>query len=172
LLFLKEKRFMATLQNIIDQAWEDRANLSPSAAPAEVREAVASVLAGLNDGSIRVAERESVGKWHVNQWVKKAVLISFRLEDNQVMSADGKGGFPQFYDKVPTKFANYTAADFAKGGFRVVPPATSILAHMWMKDPWLIHGQPLVHALKSVKTFTYLVAWVLVAYWSLYKLAQ
>ena len=58
---------MATLQNIIDQAWEDRANLSPSSAPAEVREAVASVLAGLNDGSIRVAERQSVGKWNVNQ---------------------------------------------------------------------------------------------------------
>ena len=116
---------MATLQNIIDQAWEDRASLSPSAAPKEVREAVATVLAGLNDGSIRVAERQSVGKWNVNQWVKKAVLISFRLEDNQVMSADGTNGFPQFYDKVPTKFANYTAADFAKGGFRVVPPATA-----------------------------------------------
>ena len=116
---------MATLQNIIDQAWEDRANLSPSSAPAEVREAVASVLAGLNDGSIRVAERQSVGKWNVNQWVKKAVLISFRLEDNQVMSANGTNGFPQFYDKVPTKFANYTAEDFAKGGFRVVPPATA-----------------------------------------------
>ena len=116
---------MATLQNIIDQAWEDRASLSPSAAPKEVREAVATVLAGLNDGSIRVAERQSVGKWNVNQWVKKAVLISFRLEDNQVMSANGTNGFPQFYDKVPTKFANYTAADFAKGGFRVVPPATA-----------------------------------------------
>ena len=116
---------MATLQNIIDQAWEDRASLSPSAAPKEVREAVASVLAGLNDGSIRVAERQSVGKWNVNQWVKKAVLISFRLEDNQVMSANGSNGFPQFYDKVPTKFANYTAEDFAKGGFRVVPPATA-----------------------------------------------
>lgn len=116
---------MATLQNIIDQAWEDRASLSPSAAPKEVREAVASVLAGLNDGSIRVAERQSVGKWNVNQWVKKAVLISFRLEDNQVMSANGTNGFPQFYDKVPTKFANYTAEDFAKGGFRVVPPATA-----------------------------------------------
>jgi 2,3,4,5-tetrahydropyridine-2-carboxylate N-succinyltransferase len=125
LLFLKEKEFMATLQNIIDQAWEDRASLSPSAAPKEVREAVASVLAGLNDGSIRVAERQSVGKWNVNQWVKKAVLISFRLEDNQVMSANGTNGFPQFYDKVPTKFANYTAEDFAKGGFRVVPPATA-----------------------------------------------
>jgi 2,3,4,5-tetrahydropyridine-2,6-dicarboxylate N-succinyltransferase len=116
---------MATLQNIIDQAWEDRASLSPSAAPKEVREAVATVLAGLNDGSIRVAERQSVGKWNVNQWVKKAVLISFRLEDNQVMSANGANGFPQFYDKVPTKFANYTAEDFAKGGFRVVPPATA-----------------------------------------------
>ena len=116
---------MATLQNIIDQAWEDRASLSPSAAPKEVREAVAIVLAGLNDGSIRVAERQSVGKWNVNQWVKKAVLISFRLEDNQVMSANGTNGFPQFYDKVPTKFANYTAEDFAKGGFRVVPPATA-----------------------------------------------
>ncbi len=116
---------MATLQNIIDQAWEDRASLSPSAAPKEVREAVATVLAGLNDGSIRVAERHSVGKWNVNQWVKKAVLISFRLEDNQVMSANGINGFPQFYDKVPTKFANYTAEDFAKGGFRVVPPATA-----------------------------------------------
>jgi 2,3,4,5-tetrahydropyridine-2-carboxylate N-succinyltransferase len=124
-LFLKEKEFMATLQNIIDQAWEDRATLSPSAAPKEVREAVATVLAGLNDGSIRVAERQSVGKWNVNQWVKKAVLISFRLEDNQVMSANGTNGFPQFYDKVPTKFANYTAEDFAKGGFRVVPPATA-----------------------------------------------
>ena len=116
---------MATLQNIIDQAWEDRASLSPSAAPKEVREAVATVLAGLNDGSIRLAERQSVGKWNVNQWVKKAVLISFRLEDNQVMSANGTNGFPQFYDKVPTKFANYTAEDFAKGGFRVVPPATA-----------------------------------------------
>ena len=116
---------MATLQNIIDQAWEDRASLSPSAAPKEVREAVATVLAGLNDGSIRVAERQSVGKWNVNQWVKKAVLISFRLEDNLVMSANGTNGFPQFYDKVPTKFANYTAEDFAKGGFRVVPPATA-----------------------------------------------
>ena len=116
---------MATLQNIIDQAWEDRASLSPSSAPKEVREAVATVLAGLNDGSIRVAERQSVGKWNVNQWVKKAVLISFRLEDNQVISASGTNGFPQFYDKVPTKFANYTAEDFAKGGFRVVPPATA-----------------------------------------------
>jgi len=112
-----------TLQTIIDQAWDNRANLSPSSAPQNVRDAVSQVLAGLNDGSIRVAERQSVGQWHVNQWVKKAVLISFRLEDNQVMSSGP--GYPQFYDKVPTKFANYSAADFAKGGFRVVPPAVA-----------------------------------------------
>jgi len=112
-----------TLQTIIDQAWDNRANLSPSAAPQDVRDAVSQVLAGLNDGSIRVAERQSVGQWHVNQWVKKAVLISFRLDDNQVMSSGP--GYPQFYDKVPTKFANYSAADFAKGGFRVVPPAVA-----------------------------------------------
>ncbi|MBU3541715.1 MAG: 2,3,4,5-tetrahydropyridine-2,6-dicarboxylate N-succinyltransferase [Burkholderiaceae bacterium] len=112
-----------TLQTIIDQAWDNRANLSPSSAPQDVRDAVSQVLAGLNDGSIRVAERQSVGQWHVNQWVKKAVLISFRLEDNQVMSSGP--GYPQFYDKVPTKFANYSAADFAKGGFRVVPPAVA-----------------------------------------------
>ena len=107
-------------QNIIEQAWENRANLSPDTAPGDVRNAVNAVLEGLNAGTIRVAERRSVGKWDVNQWVKKAVLLSFRLEDNIPMSA---GGYTQFYDKVPSKFQNYTAADFAAGGFRVVPPA-------------------------------------------------
>lgn len=107
-------------QSIIEQAWENRANLSPEAAPAEIRNAVSAVLEGLNSGDIRVAERRSVGQWEVNQWVKKAVLLSFRLEDNKPM---GAGGYTQFYDKVPSKFENYTAEDFAKGGFRVVPPA-------------------------------------------------
>jgi 2,3,4,5-tetrahydropyridine-2-carboxylate N-succinyltransferase len=107
-------------QNIIEQAWENRTNLSPESAPANVRSAVNSVLEGLNNGSIRVAERRGVGQWEVNQWVKKAVLLSFRLEDNKPMAA---GGYTQFYDKVPSKFENYTAADFAAGGFRVVPPA-------------------------------------------------
>ena len=109
-------------QSIIEQAWENRANLSPEAAPAEIRSAVSAVLEGLNSGTIRVAERRSVGQWEVNQWVKKAVLLSFRLEDNKPMSA---GGYTQFYDKVPSKFENYTAEDFAKGGFRVVPPAVA-----------------------------------------------
>ncbi|WP_439891330.1 2,3,4,5-tetrahydropyridine-2,6-dicarboxylate N-succinyltransferase [Ralstonia sp. 25C] len=109
------------LQSLIDQAWEDRANLSPKAAPADVREAVANVIGQLDKGALRVAEKKD-GEWIVNQWIKKAVLLSFRLEDNAPMAA---GGFTQFYDKVPSKFANYTAEDFANGGFRVVPPAVA-----------------------------------------------
>lgn len=109
------------LQALIDQAWEDRASLSPKSAPADIREAVATVIGQLDAGTLRVAEKQ--GKdWIVNQWVKKAVLLSFRLEDNAPMAA---GGFAQFYDKVPTKFAGWSAEDFAKGGFRVVPPAVA-----------------------------------------------
>lgn len=109
------------LQSLIDQAWEDRANLSPKSAPADVREAVANVIGQLDRGALRVAEKQD-GEWIVNQWIKKVVLLSFRLEDNAPMAA---GGFTQFYDKVPSKFANYTAEDFAAGGFRVVPPAVA-----------------------------------------------
>jgi len=75
----------------------------------------------LDSGALRVAQKQD-GEWIVNQWLKKAVLLSFRLTDNAVMPA---GGFTQFYDKVPSKFANYSAEDFAAGGFRVVPPATA-----------------------------------------------
>ena len=113
-----------SIQQIIEQAWEDRAGLSPKSAPADIRNAVAEVIEGLNNGSLRVADRQSVGQWQVNQWVKKAILLSFRLEDNKVITS-GAAGFPQFYDKVPTKFANYTEEDFIKGGFRVVPPAVA-----------------------------------------------
>lgn len=113
-----------SIQQIIEQAWEDRAGLSPKSAPADIRNAVAEVIEGLNNGSLRVADRQGVGQWQVNQWVKKAILLSFRLEDNKVISS-GTAGYPQFYDKVPTKFENYTAEDFAKGGFRVVPPAVA-----------------------------------------------
>ncbi|MGK5063497.1 2,3,4,5-tetrahydropyridine-2,6-dicarboxylate N-succinyltransferase [Janthinobacterium sp. LB3P112] len=109
------------LQIIIDQAWENRAEINPRNGTAELRDAVSHVINGLDNGSIRVAEKTS-GDWVVNQWVKKAVLLSFRLEDNVVLPSDGT---MQFYDKVPTKFANYTAEDFAKGGFRVVPPAVA-----------------------------------------------
>ncbi|MBN4666010.1 2,3,4,5-tetrahydropyridine-2,6-dicarboxylate N-succinyltransferase [Pandoraea nosoerga] len=109
------------LQTTIDQAWENRAEISAKSAPADVREAVAHVIAELDKGALRVAQKQD-GQWIVNQWVKKAVLLSFRLEDNAVMPA---GGFSQFYDKVPSKFASYTAEDFARGGFRVVPPAVA-----------------------------------------------
>ena len=113
------------LQQIIDQAWEDRANLSSSSASAEIRDAVSHVIKLLDSGILRVAEK-SGGEWMVHQWAKKAVLLSFRLDDNVSMPV-GAGGANamQFYDKVPTKFANYTAQDFAKGGFRVVPPAVA-----------------------------------------------
>ena len=109
------------LEQTIDQAWEERAAFSPKSAPAPIREAVAHVLAELDAGRLRVAVK-SDGAWHVNQWIKKAVLLSFRLEDNLPMPA---GADLQFYDKVPTKFAGYTAEDFARGGFRVVPPAVA-----------------------------------------------
>ncbi|OHV97292.1 2,3,4,5-tetrahydropyridine-2,6-carboxylate N-succinyltransferase [Janthinobacterium lividum] len=109
------------LQNIIDQAWENRAEINPGNGTVELRDAVSHVINGLDNGSIRVAEK-TTGDWVVNQWVKKAVLLSFRLEDNVVLPSDGT---MQFYDKVPTKFANYTQEDFAKGGFRVVPPAVA-----------------------------------------------
>ncbi|MCS6764691.1 MAG: 2,3,4,5-tetrahydropyridine-2,6-dicarboxylate N-succinyltransferase [Candidatus Protistobacter heckmanni] len=114
------------LQQLIDDAWEKRADFSPKNTPSDVRNAVGEVIEGLNAGTLRTAVRESVGKWHVNQWVKKAVLLSFRLEDNVPMPVgSAAGNVTQFYDKVPSKFANYTAEDFAKGGFRVVPPAAA-----------------------------------------------
>ena len=75
------------LQTIIDQAWENRGNLSPQSAPTDIKQAVSTVLEGLNNGSIRVAERQSVGKWNVNQWVKKAVLLSAAL----LLAACGNG---------------------------------------------------------------------------------
>ena len=109
---------MHDLQKTIDQAWDDRASLNPSSAPAAVREAVETVIAGLDAGTLRVCEK-SDGTWTTNQWIKKAVLISFRLAENTVMP----GGSTQYYDKVDSKFASYDAARFAAGGFRVVPPA-------------------------------------------------
>jgi len=109
------------LEQTINQAWENRAGFSPSAAPDDVRAAVSTVLAGLDDGTLRVAEKRE-GAWHVNQWIKKAVLLSFRLHDNTVMPS---GSHMQFFDKVPTKFADFGPADFAAAGFRVVPPAVA-----------------------------------------------
>ena len=109
---------------VIESAWEDRANLNPKTALAEVRQAVESVIEDLDKGALRVASRTSGGgtsQWTVHQWVKKAVLLSFRLADNQVMA----GCELQYYDKVPTKFSGMNESEFAAGGYRVVPPAVA-----------------------------------------------
>jgi 2,3,4,5-tetrahydropyridine-2,6-dicarboxylate N-succinyltransferase len=109
------------LQSIIEAAWDNRANLSPAAAPQETRDAVEHVISQLNNGSLRVATREAVGQWTVHQWIKKAVLLSFRLNDNQMMKAGNLG----FYDKVPTKFADLSEDEMKATGVRVVPPAVA-----------------------------------------------
>ncbi|NOL51500.1 2,3,4,5-tetrahydropyridine-2,6-dicarboxylate N-succinyltransferase [Pelistega suis] len=108
------------LQSILEQAWEDRANISIDTASAELKDAVNTVIAGLDTGTFRVAEKIN-GDWITHQWIKKAVLLSFRLNDNIVMN----NAPLQFYDKVPLKFQDYTRDDFKNAGFRVVPPAVA-----------------------------------------------
>ncbi|MBE2259631.1 MAG: 2,3,4,5-tetrahydropyridine-2,6-dicarboxylate N-succinyltransferase [Rhodobacteraceae bacterium] len=111
---------MKAIQQVIDEAWENRASLQPGNASETIGLTVANVLKRLDDGSLRVAEKIR-GKWVTHQWIKKAVLLSFRLNDNVVIDA----GPLRYFDKVPGKFANYDQAKFAAGGFRVVPPATA-----------------------------------------------
>ena len=108
------------LQSLIDLAWESRASINAANSP-QIFEAVETVIAELNAGRIRVAERQGVGQWTVNQWVKKAVLLSFRLNDNKLMRAGDLG----FYDKVPTKFAHLDEAALRETGVRIVPPAVA-----------------------------------------------
>ena len=107
-------------QSIIEAAFEDRANINPSNASAEIKATVASLIADLDTGKLRVASRIGDSQnWETHQWLKMAVLLSFRLEDNVLMD----DGVTKYFDKVPPKFANYTEADFRTGGFRVVPNA-------------------------------------------------
>jgi 2,3,4,5-tetrahydropyridine-2-carboxylate N-succinyltransferase len=107
-------------QSIIEAAFEDRANINPSNASDEVKSTVNSVLADLDAGKVRVASRIADSQqWETHQWLKKAVLLSFRLEDNVLLD----DGVTRYFDKVPPKFANYTEDDFKAGGFRVVPNA-------------------------------------------------
>ena len=106
------------LIEIIENAFDNRAAISASSVDANVRAAINDVIAGLDDGSLRVAEKID-GEWVTNQWIKKAVLLSFRIQDNFVTEAPGGA----FYDKVPLKFDGYTADRFAKEGLRVVPGA-------------------------------------------------
>ena len=110
---------MAQLAEIIEGAWEERDRFSPRNAPNELRDAVGQVIEGLDKGVLRVAEKRD-GQWHTHQWIKKAVLLSFRLQDNVRIP----GAETQYFDKVPGKFSDYNSNDFRTGGFRVVPPAT------------------------------------------------
>lgn len=105
------------LETLINDAWERRTEFSPSSHPTDVREAVETTLAQLDSGTIRVAEKID-GDWVTHHWIKKAVLLSFRLKDNQIMSA----GFP-YFDKVASKFEGLEDADFRVAGYRIVPPA-------------------------------------------------
>jgi 2,3,4,5-tetrahydropyridine-2-carboxylate N-succinyltransferase len=109
---------METARKTIDEAWDNRATINPASELKSLRDAVEYVIAELDAGRLRVCEREG-GTWVTHQWIKKAVLLSFRLEDNRLM----EGGASRYFDKVPSKFASYDAAAFSAGGFRVVPPA-------------------------------------------------
>ena len=111
---------MSQLENIITDAFENRAEISPTNVSAEIRVAIEDSINMLDNGSARVAEKID-GEWVVNQWLKKAVLLSFRVNENRVMD----GGVNRYYDKVETKFATYTPDDFAKAGVRVVPNANA-----------------------------------------------
>ena len=107
------------LSSIIDEAYEARAQLNPRNTPAALRAAIEKAIDLLNEGQLRVAQPEG-GAWRVNQWLKKAVLLSFRINDNQAMPA----GALNFYDKVPLKYSGWGEDRFAAAGVRVVPPAT------------------------------------------------
>ena len=110
---------MSELQTIIEQAFEERANITPATVTNEVKQAVINALAALNNGSARVAEQIN-GEWVVHQWLKKAVLLSFRIWDNATLD----GGESKFYDKVPMKYAEYSDAEFKADGVRIVPGAS------------------------------------------------
>jgi 2,3,4,5-tetrahydropyridine-2-carboxylate N-succinyltransferase len=109
------------LQQIIDNAWEDRANVSAKTSPKEIVQAIEHVIDQLDNGQLRVATRQDVGQWTTHQWIKKAVLLSFRLRDNSIMRAGDLG----FYDKVQTKFSDLSEDEMRATGVRVVPPAVA-----------------------------------------------
>ena len=111
---------MSEIQSIIEEAFERRADINPRNVETLVKEAVLEAMGMLDSGQARVAEKID-GKWVVHDWLKKAVLLSFRIEDNAFI----KGGFTNYYDKVPSKYADYNSRAFRDDGVRVVPPATA-----------------------------------------------
>lgn len=111
---------MSNLQDIIEQGFENRSEINPSNAPQEIVDTVSEVLNKLNTGELRVASRIGDSQdWETHQWIKKAVLLSFRLKDNEMMP----GGSTNYFDKVDSKFRHFTEQDFKNGGYRVVPNA-------------------------------------------------
>ena len=119
-LTLYKKKIMSQLENIINEAFEQRADITPTNVSAEVRSAVAEAINLLDSGALRVAEKIN-GDWVTHQWLKKAVLLSFRINENRMMD----GGNTRYYDKVECKYSTYTEEDFAKAGVRVVPNAVA-----------------------------------------------
>jgi 2,3,4,5-tetrahydropyridine-2,6-dicarboxylate N-succinyltransferase len=109
---------VSSVSDVIARGWERRADLSPGKIDNELRDAIEHCIAGLDDGTLRVAEKQG-DKWIVNQWLKQAVLLSFRTNDNRVID----GGYTRFFDKVPSKYAHYDVEKFRAGGTRVVPDA-------------------------------------------------
>jgi 2,3,4,5-tetrahydropyridine-2-carboxylate N-succinyltransferase len=107
-------------EQLITEAFERRADITPRTVEVKLKEAVMETIEQLDKGQIRVAEKRN-GSWVVNEWIKKAVLLSFRIEDNSFI----KGGFTNYYDKVPSKYADTNSREFREGGVRVVPPATA-----------------------------------------------
>jgi 2,3,4,5-tetrahydropyridine-2-carboxylate N-succinyltransferase len=109
---------VSNLSDVIGRGWERRAELAPGKVDNELREAIEHRIAGLDDGSLRVAENKG-GGWVVNQWLKQAVLLSFRINDNRVI----EGAYTRYFDKVAPKYAQHDADKFRSGGTRVVPDA-------------------------------------------------
>ena len=110
---------MSTLESIINKAFDNRAELNSKSCSSETREAIDETMAALDNGRLRVAEKHD-NEWKVNEWAKKAVLLSFRVNDNEVL----RDGDATYYDKVERKFSGFNDDQFVKGGYRVVPPAT------------------------------------------------
>ena len=108
------------LESLIDEAFERRAEISPGKVPADLSNALEEIVEGLNQGTVRVAEKID-GTWVTHQWLKKAVLLFFRAHDNRVID----GGETRYFDKVPMRFTSYTDAQFRQAGIRVVPPAVA-----------------------------------------------
>ena len=134
------------MQAIIEELWERRTELSPQS-PVDTIAAINQVINELDTGAIRVAEKIN-GEWFTRQWIKKAVLLSFRVRDNRIQEA----GDMRFYDKVDTKFADWSEEDFKRGGFRVVPPAVARKGSFIARDAVLMPSYVNIGAYVDEKT--------------------